>query len=226
MKLFFLSLIKKIKAIARAWLNRMRYGGTHQEMTPCQARPTPLAIIYKSEYQYLGLCILERPDIETGGQLFGHWTSCGTPVISYVIGPGPNALHKNAFFRQDIDYLELVGQLLHDRFGLHHIGEWHSHHRLGLDSPSSYDIKTMTTCVKRRKLGQSLLLIGTCEDDSASVRPFVCDEERCVGLGFDVIDSASPVRAEIDRALEDLLIHPSFYSRNKTAPHKTKKNYG
>lgn len=215
MKHFFLSLLKKVKAITRAWLNGMRHGGTPQEMTSYQAEPTPLAIIYKSEYQYLGLCILERPNIETGGQLFGHWTSCGTPVISYVIGPGPNALHKNAFFKQDIDYLENVGQILHDRFGLHHIGEWHSHHRLGLDSPSSYDIKTMTTCVKRRQLGRSLLLIGTCEDDSASVQPFVCDDVRCAALDFDVIDSASPVRAEIDRVLESFLIHPSFYSKKK-----------
>ena len=99
-----------------------------------------------------GRCILDRKDIETGGQLFGYWTEDGTPVILYAIGPGPRANHQVTFFNQDVDYLVKVGNLLRNRYGLHHIGEWHSHHRLGLAKPSGHDSDNMTSVIRRRGL--------------------------------------------------------------------------
>ena len=38
-------------------------------------------IIYKSELDYLSKCILESPQMETGGNLFGLWTPFGIPFI-------------------------------------------------------------------------------------------------------------------------------------------------
>ena len=88
--------------------------------------------IFRSEMDYISRCILDYPNIETGGQLFGYWTSDGIPVIMYAIGPGPSANHQGTFFNQDVNYLLEVGNVLRDRYCLQHIGEWHSHHRLGL----------------------------------------------------------------------------------------------
>ena len=67
----------------------------------CQSNfntPAPIAIIYKSELDYISRCILDCTNIETGGQLFGFWTAEGVPVVLYAIGPGPHANHQSAFF--------------------------------------------------------------------------------------------------------------------------------
>lgn len=39
-------------------------------------------IIYKSELDYLSKCILESPQMETGGNLFGLWTPFGVPLYN------------------------------------------------------------------------------------------------------------------------------------------------
>ena len=101
-------------------------------------------LIYKSELEYISRCILDYTNIETGGQLFGYWTSDGVPVVLYVIGPGPHANHQGAFFNQDVNYLEMIGGILTRDFGLQHMGEWHSHHQLGLARPSGHDSSTST----------------------------------------------------------------------------------
>lgn len=172
------------------------------------ARHSPRAIIYRSEFEYVAKCICDRNDIETGGQLFGHWTSDGTPVILYAIGPGPDANHRATFFQQDINYLVKVGRLLRKRFGLHHIGEWHSHHQLGMDRPSRYDIHTMTSVIRDQDLGSFLLCIGTYSAGTASLRGFLCDRSRCVDMDWEVITARSPIREEADRAFADVLVHP------------------
>lgn len=179
-------------------------------------RVSPRIVIYQSEFEYLAKCILDRNDIETGGQLFGHWTSGGTPVILYAIGPGPNANHQPTFFNQDVEYLVKVGHLLKRRFGLHHIGEWHSHHQLGLDHPSRYDVQTMTSTIRGKGLKRFLLCIGTCSSDAASVRGFYCDESRCTDANWDVIPVASPIRKEADLSFEDVLVHPGYPDGNRT----------
>lgn len=44
-------------------------------------------------------------------------------------------------------YLQSVGDILNSDYGLQHIGEWHSHHRLGLDHPSGHDAQTIRTMI-------------------------------------------------------------------------------
>jgi hypothetical protein len=118
--------------------------------------PSDVAIIYRSELDFISRCILDRTNIETGGQLFGFWTGNGVPVVLYAIGPGPNANHQVAFFNQDVNYLVAVGRALKENYGLHHIGEWHSHHQLGLARPSSHDENTMVSTFRDKNLGKFL----------------------------------------------------------------------
>ena len=155
-----------------------------------------------------GRCILDRKNIETGGQLFGYWTENGTPVILYAIGPGPRANHQVTFFNQDVDYLVKVGNLLRNRYGLHHIGEWHSHHQLGLAKPSGHDSDNMTSVIRRRGLGEFLLCIGNCDNFSSSLNAFLCDSSECRKITWDYVMAVSPLRQVIDYDLCRVICQP------------------
>ena len=114
-----------------------------------ESRPATIAIIYRSEMDYISRCIHDYPNIETGGQLFGFITEAGAPVVCYAIGPGPNANHQSTFFNQDTEYLQNTYNKLNRRYGLRYIGEWHSHHQLGLAKPSGHDASTIVHGMQR-----------------------------------------------------------------------------
>lgn len=164
------------------------------------------ALIYKSELAFLGRCILDSPNIETGGQLFGYWTASGTPVVAYALGPGPKANHQVAFFNQDVEYLERVGKALVSRFGLMHIGEWHSHHQLGLDCPSGHDANTMQHSIDRLHLSRFLLCIGNCRASQFSIKPYVFFEGQTEysSAEWEIKDDHSPFRDQIDAYLRNM----------------------
>ena len=185
--------------------------GTRVEAPAVRTAPRAArtAVIFRSEYDYLCRCILDRSDIETGGQLFGYWTEDGTPVVLYAIGPGPRANHQQAFFNQDVDYLVTVGRALKNRYGLHHIGEWHSHHRLGLARPSGHDARTMNSTIREKNLGRFLLCIGNCTATTATVGAFLCDGTTCADMGWSVVEAESPLRGLADSQMGGLLVHPS-----------------
>lgn len=171
------------------------------------------AIIYRSELDFISRCILDRTDIETGGELFGFWTASGIPVVLFAIGPGPKANHQTTFFNQDIGYLENVGGKLFGKYGLLHIGEWHSHHQLGLAQPSGHDAATMATSIANNHLGRFLMALGNCTRDASVLNAF----EFVEGFGTDwqhipweIKEVASPFRAavEADGELAAMLRNP------------------
>lgn len=177
-----------------------------------QGSPSSKVIVYKSELDFISRCILDYKNIETGGQLFGYWTADGSPVVVYAIGPGANANHQVAFFNQDVDYLVNVGNVLVHHYGLQHIGEWHSHHKLGLAQPSRHDASTMADTIKEKRLTQFLLCIGNCSDVESTLNPF----NFTLGAGYSYVkarwivkDIDSPYRSLIDRELKDILIQPT-----------------
>lgn len=173
--------------------------------------PSTKAIIYRSELDYMSRCVLDYPNIETGGQLFGFWTSTGTPVVTYVIGPGYDAVHNSTSFIQDQEYLQTLGRALHKRYRLQHIGEWHSHHRLGLTYPSGGDVNTMQYGVGKPGFPRLLLCIATLDGNRTTVNAYNFHEnmpgdyERAA---WDVIDIESPYRRLADTELDRLLLHP------------------
>lgn len=178
-----------------------------------QYRPSSNAFIYRSELDFISRCILDYKNIETGGQLFGYWTVDGSPVVLYAIGPGAKANHQVAFFNQDIDYLVTVGNVLVHHYGLQHIGEWHSHHKLGLAQPSAHDASTMADTIREKSLPQFLLCIGNCSDVDSTLNPF----NFTLGAGYNYVkaqwtvkDIDSPYRILIDRELKDILIQPAI----------------
>lgn len=169
------------------------------------------AIIYKGELEYISKCVLDYPNIETGGDLFGFWTYSGFPVIQYVIGPGKNANHQTAFFNQDLEYLNSIGDTLRSSHGLQHIGEWHSHHRLGLAEPSSHDITTVTNAINNYNLGKFFLVITNVRENSSGINGFMFKKEQ--GRNFDytgwvVLNSESPIRNSFDKEFGEFVYKP------------------
>ncbi len=200
---------RRLTAARKARLAHIQETRKSLSAKPLELRTgTTQVVIYRSELDYLSRCILDRPDIETGGQLFGHWTDSGIPVVLYAIGPGPRANHQKTFFNQDVDYLVTVGRELKRRYGLHHIGEWHSHHQLGLAWPSVHDARTMNSTIREKDLGEFILCIGNCDASSAKVKAFLCDGIGCDQIPWDVIRAESPMRPVIDRDLAGILTHP------------------
>jgi len=159
------------------------------------------AIIYKSELDYISRCVLDYPNIETGGDLFGFWTHSGFPVIQYVIGPGQHANHQISFFNQDANYLYEIGNKLRETHGLQHIGEWHSHHKLGLAEPSSHDISTVCKAISIYNLSNFFLVITNILVNSTSINGFMFNKE--MGRDFDyagwvILEGSSPIRLDFD----------------------------
>ncbi len=185
-------------------------GGANTRATVAvgKAQSGQVSIIFKSELDFISRCILDCPKIETGGQLFGYYTAEGVPVVLYAIGPGRNANHRDAFFNQDVEYLERIGGKLNRQFGLRHIGEWHSHHCLALASPSGHDASTMIGTIRSMGLGQFLLCIGNCRDGKTTLNPFPCTASDYSAGKWDVIFAESPVRSIVDRTLAGELEMP------------------
>jgi len=128
-----------------------------------------------------------------------------------MIGPGAEANHQTAFFNQDIGYLNAVGDILVRVLGLQHIGEWHSHHQLGLANPSGHDYNTVRAAVERQHLGQFLLCIGTCTETSATINAFRIREGNgeCEECKWTVKAVESPYRRVADEMLKGIIRHPA-----------------
>ena len=187
--------------------------------TDARDMPAATAVIYKSELDYISRCILDYPNIETGGQLFGFWSASGVPVVVFAIGPGARANHQVAFFNQDLDYLTKLGRMLVGKYGLQHMGEWHSHHRLGLSHPSGHDADTMVNSIRRGNLGRFLLCIGNCDRSSSVLNAFTFTQSA----GYDyrhaawrVIDFESPFRTVIssDEEVGRVVLDPRTLAPN------------
>lgn len=162
---------------------------------------------------------MDYPDIETGGDLFGFWTYSGFPVIQYAIGPGKKAKHSVAFFNQDEEYLFNVGKALQNRHGLQHIGEWHSHHRLGLARPSGHDVSTVVKAINDCRLQKFFLVIGCIDRDTPSLNGFMFHQEQQRNyspVNWVILEGTSPIRSDVDATFESSLLYiPRTQSINK-----------
>lgn len=169
------------------------------------------AFIYQGELDYISRCVLDYPNIETGGDIFGFWTHTGSPVIQYVIGPGKNANHQVAFFNQELEYLDNYGKILRSGHALQHIGQWHSHHQLGLAEPSQHDISTVCNAINQYRLNQFFLVIANIRQQTSSINGFLfrLNQNRCFDYAiWEVMEGESPIRKIVDTQYPDLISLP------------------
>lgn len=121
--------------------------------------------------------VLHYPDVETGGDLFGLWTTEGDAVLHIVLGPGKNCSRTDVSFNQDIPYLQRNGELLTENYMLGHIGEWHSHHQLRLFMPSQGDSSTVIRHFPRGAVYGFLLIIANIvTPDEVKLSPYLYTE--------------------------------------------------
>jgi len=95
---------------------------------------------------YLQMCELGQQSfpLETGGILLGYVADNNDVVVTAIIGPGPNAIHRRYRFSPDADYQQV-------KLSAHHLltngqetylGDWHTHPR-GSTALSLVDKRTL-----------------------------------------------------------------------------------
>ncbi|MBB5868701.1 hypothetical protein F4553_002080 [Allocatelliglobosispora scoriae] len=127
-------------------------------------------MVYEQDLEEIADWVLEYPDRETGGDLFGFWTHSGSPAVQLTLGPGPQARHETAAFFQDVRYLSERGRALQARHGLQHIGDWHSHHGLNLAEPSGGDASTVYRTLQANGFQRFLVCIANIRVDEVGAR--------------------------------------------------------
>ena len=70
-----------------------------------EIRGTVSVFIYERELEFLKWLVLQKRDIETGGDLFGLWQDKDTAVVQLILGPGAKCKRTPTSFHQDVDYL-------------------------------------------------------------------------------------------------------------------------
>ena len=137
--------------------------------------------MFQEDYQMMETLVLEYPHLETGGDLFGLWTSNGDAVLHVVLGPGRNCERTGASFYQDIPYLKRNGELLTQDYMLCHIGEWHSHHQLRLFEPSGGDSSTVIRNYPSGVLGFLLIIANILSPREVKLSPYLYTEKSTYG---------------------------------------------
>jgi len=138
--------------------------------------------------------------VETGGDLFGRWHDI--PTILLTTKAGPNAERNNAHFRLDVDYLRQLSESLASDWALRYFGDWHSHHRLGLSSPSGGDQKRIRSIAGRNQfIGMAEMIVtleDTRDDTRIRIHPWFYDlSSKNSGpfpFGVKVFPGLSPIR--------------------------------
>ena len=172
----------------------------------------------QEEIGFISRYILDHKSIETGGQLFGYWTHDGNPVVLYVLGPGHKDGHYGTYFMQDLEYLKTRAAVLMSKYGLSHIGEWHSHHQLGLAHPSGHDAKNITSNMAKLGYKKFLLCIGTCTNETSTINSFMFDENNSEyeEVPWNIKQIKSPYRYLIESQESDFSNPPKVIEPNVT----------
>ncbi len=155
--------------------------------------------IYESELQAIGAESVSW-DIETGGDLFGIWNE--EPVVYLATRSGPNSTREEAHFKLDVDYLIKLSAQLYDKWGLRYFGDWHSHHRLGLDAPSGGDQDRLKRIASKNNFSAMAEFIVTFSSAHAKTKnihlhPYLypnLPEKSVMKTQLIVIKGVSPIR--------------------------------
>ena len=129
--------------------------------------------MFEEDLQIMAGLVLKYPNLETGGDLFGLWTTNGDAVLHVILGPGQNCKRTGASFYQDIAYLQRNGELLTEDYMLCHIGEWHSHHQMHLFQPSGGDSSTVIRNYPPGVCGFLLIIANIVSSQRVKLSPYL-----------------------------------------------------
>lgn len=160
--------------------------------------PDFLTYMFNEDIERITNWVLQYPDRETGGSLFGLWTSGGNPVVHIVLGPAVGCTRTDISFFQDVAYLQRVGELLTSQYMLCHFGEWHSHHCMRLSHPSDGDVSTVVRNYPQGACGFLLMIANIMPDSTVAISPYMFHERTSSYQTGKVVvlDGDSPFRGE------------------------------
>ena len=182
------------------------------------SHPFPLAI-YESELQAIGQDSASW-DSETGGDLFGIWGSI--PIVYLATKSGPNSIRDHTRFRLDVDYLIKLSIQLEKEWGLRYFGDWHSHHRLGLQAPSAGDRARILRLADKNAFCEMAEFITTFSSPTTTsqeiqIHPYAylhLPSDQITDIVLIVLAGTSPVREALIRQghlpEQQLASHTSF----------------
>jgi transcriptional regulator with XRE-family HTH domain len=138
--------------------------------------------------------------IETGGDLFGRWNDVPTVLLATKAGPG--AQRDHAHFRLDVEYLRHLSETMANEWALRYFGDWHSHHRLGLSSPSGGDKRRILSIAGRNQFTNMLEIIVTLDESRSDpiirIHPWIYNlsggDNEPRPLRVKVLPGLSPIR--------------------------------
>lgn len=139
---------------------------------------------------------------ETGGDLFGYWNIYGEPIIALVGGPGPNARCFSAEFEQDYKYVLNCERLLLEQYGLLYLGDWHSHHNLGIAQPSKGDINRIYSLFDKNQRSFMTEIIVNHRQNGELLSAFYYDRNisEPIRIEFKILENpVSPIRESLNR---------------------------
>ncbi len=166
--------------------------------------------IYESEYRAIVAEARHMARTETGGDLYGTFTHGSRPIIWLASGPGQNVRHEQAHFEQDTEFTTYWEARMTRDFGLQYIGSWHSHHFLGLQQPSSGDVRAAQTYARQHNRQTTLEIIVNHEllnsrrggsEFSTTLRPYFYPNAQNAGYvlsNFVILAGESPIRRQLD----------------------------
>jgi transcriptional regulator with XRE-family HTH domain len=170
-----ISALRSLKASPEADMLIQRFARFLNRRYPPKT-PRGVLVTWESELRSIAV-EASAWSIETGGDLFGRWHDI--PAILLATKAGPNAQRNNAHFRLDVEYLRQISETLAADWALRYFGDWHSHHRLGLSSPSGGDQKRIHSLASRNEFPGMAEIIVTLEDTrnepTIRIHPWVYD---------------------------------------------------
>ncbi len=193
-----ISVLRSLRSSSESDMLIQRLARFMNRRTPPKA-PAGLLLIWESELRAIA-GEASAWSIETGGDLFGRWNEA--PTILLATKAGPNAERNDVHFRLDVDYLRQLSGVLADDWALRYFGDWHSHHRLGLSSPSGGDQKRIVTLAARNQFTAMAEVIVTLEgtrgEPLVRIHPWFYDlstrSDGPLPLRLKVLPGLSPIR--------------------------------
>jgi len=148
--------------------------------------------------------------IETGGALFGLLSHAGRPIIMFVTGPGPDAIHEVHRFCPDIDFLMKTVAFMRNHYGLQYTGNYHSHHDMPIKGLSGPDKKNLHSIAFKNEYHRLCQIVSTFEGKPPAD----------INLSSNPPDNKMPQKKETklkpaettpDRQNKIIKLHPFFY---------------
>jgi len=171
---------------------------------------TPYLSIYESEIMQMAGLTAHWDDKETGGTMFGLFSHAGRPIIMFVTGPGPAAIHEVGTFCPDIDFLMETVAFMKKQYGLQYAGNFHSHHYLQIKGLSGPDIKNTQSIGSKNGYRSLCQVVSTFENKPPeSINPSRNQPDNKMSP-----DRANELKPEIKsyRHTNCIKLHPFIYT--------------